>query len=102
MPAVSSGLGGAAAEATGNQFTAASLEICRKVEKYSMSKTKSVTPETALELLESAINYCQAAGIQVTLMPIHEDGEREVIISIRGVRIRVDGHLAINGKGGAE
>lgn len=70
-----------------------------------MSKTNNLTAGQALEILESAINYCQGAGVPAGVAKFHDTGRVGVVIVLDNVDLWPDGHLhpiASTGKGESE
>lgn len=81
------GNGGEDPERIGNPVMAENSKSSAPKGKRSTSKTKSLTPDQALEILQAAINKCEECGIDVKVSPFFGQEGNTVVVILTGVRI---------------
>lgn len=73
-------------------------EACRPSARRSTTKTEKqnrvLDPGRELEILQSALERCRHAGIDLRLSPFYNDGRRSTVIVLANVML-VDGRLVI-------
>lgn len=80
----------------------ANSETYPKSESKRTTRTKSLTPEMMLEILEEAVNRCKKSGITIGVSPFFADGTQGVVIVLEGVILGDDQHLHLVDDGKAE
>jgi hypothetical protein len=73
----------------GNLAMAEDLTSSAQSEKTNTGKTKNLTPDQALEILQQAALNCQHAGIDVKITTLYKDGVKSVVIILGSVAINV-------------
>jgi hypothetical protein len=77
---------------TDSPDTAESLESSQPTGEKSTRKTRNITPEQALEILQQAVINCQHAGIIASIGPYYSYGQQSVVIVLANCQL-IDGKL---------
>lgn len=87
--------GGEVLASSDNRPTADPSAISRPSDKKRTTRTGKLTPDMALEILESAVLKCQEAGISIGTSPYFNRGNQCVVIVVEGCVIDDAKHLQL-------